>query len=217
MAPKAAISNDKLNLVKSLYLENKLCVREVAEKMGVCTDAVLYFIRKHNIPKRSFSEAQRILFERKKPSFIRRNIKSHKLEKIALIGSMLYWAEGFKRSKCTVDFANSDPKMIEMYLLFLRSVYKLSRKFSVALYCYSDQDVSKLINFWSNLTKIPKSQFIKPYVRSDFRPDARKMKHGLVHIRYNDKKLLLDILNMIEFFVDKYTSVGARVVKGDGL
>ena len=38
------------------------------------------------------------------------------------------------------------------------------------------------------------NQFIKPYIREDFKVDKiDKMKYGLVHIRYSDKKLFLQI------------------------
>lgn len=83
--------------------------------------------------------------------------------------------------------------------------------------CYSNQKPNKLIDFWSKITRIPKSQFIKPYVREDFRPDKEdKMKHGMVHIRYSDKKLLLQLMEWIEEFKGKYC-VGTQVVNEDAL
>lgn len=33
------------------------------------------------------------------------------------------------------------------------------------------------------------------------------MKYGLVHIRYSDKKLLLEIENMIESYMSKYAPI----------
>ncbi|MEK7507600.1 MAG: hypothetical protein AAB602_00760 [Patescibacteria group bacterium] len=74
-------------------------------------------------------------------------------------------------------------------------------------YCYSDQNVEALKRYWSKITGIPQSRFSKPYVRTDFRKDGRKMKHGLIHIRYGDKKLLLEILRLIEYYQLKYASV----------
>lgn len=47
------------------------------------------------------------------------------------------------------------------------------------------------MNFWSKLLRIPKSHFTKPYARKNFDPTKiGKMKYGLLHIRYYDKKLL---------------------------
>ncbi len=115
---------------------------------------------------------------------------------------MLYWGEGYKGDDLNpakqVDFANSDPEMILLFMNFLRSVYVLDEKrFRVYLYCYSNQNIPKIIKFWSKLAGIPRSQFTKPYVRSDYKVDGRVMKHGMVHIRYCDKKLLIDIMELI--------------------
>ncbi len=54
-------------------------------------------------------------------------------------------------------------------------------------------------------------QFSQPYIRKDFKKDGRKMKYGLVHIRYSDKKLLLEIENMVDYYIYKYC-VGGRAV-----
>lgn len=212
MTPLTAISKDKLILVTDLYLNKKLCVREIAGYLKVSPDAVTSFFRRHKIPKRTFSEAQQVKFQKKAPSFIKRKLNTPILKEIAIVGTMLYWGEGYKGNEKIpahgVDFANSDYKMIVLFLEFLRKVFILDEKrFRVYLYCYSDQDVPKIIQFWSELTKIPKSQFTKPYVRNDFNDKSNKMSHGLIHIRYHDKKLLLEIKSMIESYVLKYAPI----------
>ena len=198
MTPPPVISKDKLSLVKDLYLNKKLCIREVAQRLAVSPDAVENFIRRHKIPKRSRKEAQQAKYYNKPLSFNKQKLNSVYLRELAIIGAMLYWAEGYKgdESNGTVDFANSDPLMIEIFLKFLRLLYKPDeRRLRVYLYCYSNQNIPKLIQFWSVLTGIPKKQFLKPYVRTDFREDGRKMEYGMIHIRYHDKKLLLEIKN----------------------
>ncbi len=98
--------------------------------------------------------------------------------------------------------------MVAVFLNFLRSVYELNeRKFRVLLYCYADQNVGELAAFWSRLTHISTKQFIKPYVRKDFRKDGRKMEHGLVHIRYIDKKLLLSLKDLLEYYKNRFAQV----------
>jgi len=123
---------------------------------------------------------------------------------------MLYWGEGYKNftTNSVVDFANSDSGMIALFLTFLRRVYRIDEtRLRIYFYCYSDQDVPDLIAFWSKLTSISKAQFQKPYIRHDFRKGGRKMKHGLIHIRYYDKKLLLEILSQIAYYRGKYAPV----------
>ena len=219
MTPPPAIPKEKLSLVKDLYLNKKLCVREIAQKFNVSPDAVTSFFRRHNIPRRSFSDAQKILFDKKKPSFKKRKINSLALRELSAIGTMLYWAEGYKgdETTATVDFANSDASMIKLFLLFLRKVFILDEfKFRIYLYCYSDQNIESLKSYWSKETKVPISQFSKPYIRTDFREGGRKMKYGMIHVRYHDKKLLLEIKNMIESYVSRLC-VDDRVVKCSAL
>jgi transcriptional regulator with XRE-family HTH domain len=201
-----AISHTEIKEVKKLYYERKMSMREIAVRLGVSLDAVVYFMRHHNIERRTYSENKRIQFERKKPSFIVRARRSNSARSIDTMGAMLYWAEGHKTEKANgIDFANSDPEMIRAFIFFLRSRYRLTEsKFRPHLYCYSDQNVSELRKFWSQLLNVPVDQFIKPYVRQDFKKGGRKMEHGLVHIRYHDKKLLYDILELIESHKVKY-------------
>lgn len=186
-------------------------MKAVGNHLGVSLDCVAYFMRKNNLIRRTLKDEQRIRFDNKKPSFIiRKNNK--KISELRAIGSMLYWGEGYKGDEKNpakfVDFANSDLDMILLFLQFLRNTFKLNEeKFRILLYCYCDQNVNSLITFWSKHTSIPVSQFTKPYIRKDFKINGRKMKYGLVHIRYYDKKLLLEIKKMIDSYKIKYASV----------
>jgi len=196
----AKISDNNINLVKNLYYSKKLTMKEIAKKLGVSIDAVVYCMRKNKIKRRSLIEANVISFRNKKLSFNKRVKLLPTQEQLKLIGLMLYWSEGHKSSTSRgVDFANSDADMITIFIKFLREIYRVDEKrFRILLYCYSDQDSIKLINFWSRLTKISKKQFTKPYIRKDFRKDGRKMEHGMIHIRYGDKKLFLCIMEEID-------------------
>src|SRR3989344_84414 len=193
-----AIPKTEWNKVGDLYKSGKP-MREVAEKYGVSIDAVTYVLRKSTIPRRSFIEANRLVFEKKTASF---TLKLKRDKELETIGAMLYWAEGYKTDKAKgVDFANSNPFMVELFIKFLRDRYKLDEKrFRAFIYCYANQDQLALIKFWSKLLAIPFAQFTKPYVRKDYREDGRKMEHGMVHLRYGDKKMLRDILNLIESY-----------------
>ena len=120
---------------------------------------------------------------------------------------MLYWAEGGKSlgKYWSVDLANSDPEMIEVFLKFLRVICRVDEsRLRVQLYCYANQDIEKLKEYWYKVTSISKNQFIKPYVRKDFRIEQKdRMKYGLIHVRYNDKKLLYQIENWIKEYYRK--------------
>ena len=199
--------NLPINLVKKLYYQEKLSTIDIAERFNVTPWVIIRFMRKFGLPRRSFKETNKIVFERKPISFHIKKKLSKKEEVLKIAGIMLYWAEGGKSNAkiriWTVDLANCDPLMIELFLKFLRKICGVDEKrLRVLLYCYADQDVEDLKNFWHKVTKISLKQFIKPYIKKDFSSEkGRKMKHGLVHIRYSDKKLLLQIENWIKEYL----------------
>lgn len=208
----ASVPKNDWSRVASLY-ESGLSMRCVAAQFKVSIDAITYVLRKQNVARRSAAETNRIAFDAKPPSFGINASKSTHDRMLTAMGAMLYWAEGYDTDKAQgVDFANCDPDTVKMFLAFLRTRYTLDEKrLRIFLYCYTDQDIRALIKFWSTALRIPQSQFTKPYVRRDFRPEGRRMPHGLVHVRYSDKKLLLDIRKLIESYVQLYC-VGGRVV-----
>jgi len=201
----ATISDKQFNIITSYYQEGK-SVREISEKLNTTIDAVYYFFRKNNIPRRSPKENNELQFKRKKATFQVKNNLSNEEEILRVSGVMLYWAEGSKwPGEVIVDFANSDSVMIKIFLDFLRRICRIDEeKLRAFLYCYDNQDVKGLLNFWSRITKIPKKQFTKPYIKQSIENKVGKMKNGLVHIRYNDKKLLLLIRHWIKEFEIKY-------------
>lgn len=206
----ATLPANKLELVRKLYYKQQLSAREIAQSLNVSLDAVYYFMRYNGLARRNRSEFNRALFNRKTPSFKLKKKLSVKDKQLKALGTMLYWAEGFQSDGADiVDFANSKPAMISLFLKFLRRICGVDEsKLRVYLYCYSNQDVQGLIDYWSRLTGIPKSQFTKPYVRQDFRAEkVGKMKYGLIHVRYYDKKLLELFRKWTEEYVEEYASV----------
>lgn len=189
-------------LVKRLYYNQKLSTVEIGRRLGISPWRVLRFMRRIGLQPRTIKQANINLFEKKKPSYsIKKNL-SVKEQKLKIAGTMLYWAEGGKSlgRYGLVDLANSDAEMIRIFLQFLRKICRIEeRKLRVQLYCYSNQDIEKIKKYWYKVTSIPKDQFIKPYIRQDFRIDKQnKMQYGLIHLRYGDKKLLLQIEDWIK-------------------
>ncbi len=200
------LQKEQLPQILDLYKQGK-SVREIAEIFKVSIDAMFYFFRKNKIVRRNASERNKVFFQRKKSSFFLKGNLSLGQEKLKIAGIMLYWGEGSQWSgEKIVDFANSKPEMIKLFLCFLREICGIDEsKLRVYLYSYEDQDLKKTMNFWSKLTKIPLKNFSKPYIRKDFKVEkSGKMEYGLVHIRYYDKKLLLLIKQWIEQYAQEY-------------
>jgi hypothetical protein len=192
--------------IKYLYCEKGLSAREVGERLNKTTWQIIRTMKKYNITRRTSAETQKIQFRNKPLSYNKKRARTSSEQSLYEAGLMLYWAEGVKAGKKdTVDFANSDKKMVSIFLSMLRHIYRVDEKrLRILLYCYANQDSNKLIKYWSTILQIPTSQFFKPYIRQDFNENkTHKMPHGLVHIRYSDMKLFEQILKDIDIISRK--------------
>jgi transposase len=83
---------------------------------------------------------------------------------LKLIGTALYWAEGYKRqekeSSPYICFVNSDPKMIKLFLRFLREIIQIpNEKLRLNIRIHPNINDWSTIKFWSKIAKIPKEKF----------------------------------------------------------
>ena len=196
-----------LEAIKREYLIKGNSVPKLSKRFGLSEDFIYDLMVKHNIPRRNFTEANYYL-HKDRAFKIKENLSGHD-ERLKIAGVMLYWAEGSKASlkASTVDFANSDPEMIKLFLTFLRKLCGVHEgRLRIFLYTYRrGQNIEKLKAFWSSVTRIPETQFTKPYLRQgNLNKSGRKMLYGLVHIRYADKRLLLLLLKWIKEIKDSF-------------
>lgn len=89
-----AISDEKHKEVRDMYI-NGASMMDISKNHSVSLDAVVYFMRKHGIPRRSLKDASNKSFEKKKPSFSIKFNPNPDRELMA-IALALYWAEGYK-------------------------------------------------------------------------------------------------------------------------
>jgi hypothetical protein len=182
--------------VSKLYNQTGLSANEIARKYNISVWRVISFMRRNRLKRRTPAETLKIQFYKKPLTFNKLRVLNNEQKKLLMAGLMLYWAEGSKANKYTVDFANSDQKMVLIFLRMLRDVYQVSEdKFRVYIYCFSNQDVGKLIEFWSKKLDISKNKFTKPYIQKKINENKTgKMPFGLIHIRYSDMKLHKQIM-----------------------
>jgi hypothetical protein len=98
-------------------------------------------------------------------------IKELSLDDLRLVGTALYWAEGYKRLKVkdgqertwhTISFVNSDPEMVSTFVRFLREVMDIpasSIRLYMRLYPHINEVEAK--KFWMECTGLPSEQFFK--------------------------------------------------------
>ncbi len=108
-----------------------------------------------------------------------------------LLSSLLYWCEGEKSNDdSTLLFANSDPKLVHLYLRSLRSGFPLDEsKFRVCVHLHEYHDKQEMVRFWSKVTGIPLRQFIKPYFKAHTGVRKKSDYRGCASVRYYDAGL----------------------------
>lgn len=200
--------------IERIYWDKNYNINQIADKFDISFWKLYNFMNKYNISRRNRSEAG-FLLNSSKPQFkIKENLTIAE-EKLRIAGIMLYWAEGTSGGNA-VDFVNSNPEMIKIFLKFLRQICGISEeRLRLYLYAYSYQSIKKLKTYWNRVTGIPLSQFTKPYVRvGNQNLSGRKLPYGLIHIRYNDKRLLFLVTSWITEFTNW---AGTQAAKGDRL
>jgi len=199
------------NKIRKLYVDKLLNTREIGEKLGISQWSVISLMRRRGIPRRTTQESNKILFEKTPLSFKRVKPSTQYDKNLKLAALMLYWAEGGKSDGFKVDFANSDEKMVRIFLAALRRIYGANEnRIRALIYCYKNQNIENLLNYWSRYLKLEKAQFSKTYVRNNFdEKKINKLRHGVIHIRYSDKRLFRQIMADIDIIQSKLNSQGS--------
>jgi len=110
--------------------------------------------------------------------------------------AMLYWAEGGKGRGDIVTFANTDPLMAKLFITLLRESYILDEnKFRIRVHLHHYHNEAKVKKFWSDLLKVPLSQFGKIYRKKRGENKIyRKNEAGICFVRYNSMALKEEIM-----------------------
>lgn len=109
--------------------------------------------------------------------------------------SALYLGEGkkYKRDFC---FGNSNPKIINLFLKLLKTVFLLDeKKLRFTVQCRADQNTKKLEGYWSKFLNMPNIRFYKARVdpRTVGKPTRNKDYKGVLRVDYFDTKARLEL------------------------
>jgi len=115
--------------------------------------------------------------------------------------SLLYWCEGTKRVNEGVRFINSDPTLIRTFLTLFRKSFEIDeRKFRIGLHLHQYHNEKLQKEYWSKITKIPQSQFIRVYWKPNTGKRIREDYPGCATIYYFNNKLAREFLSFYETF-----------------
>ena len=186
-------TSDKILKLRDLY-ESGLSMREVGQNLNKSTRAIVSAMKRNHINRRHASETRSYQFVKSPLSYHVKAKLSTKNKQLKTAGLMLYLGEGAKSPNGQVNFTNSDPETVVLFLKFLRTIYNPQEsRLRCRLYSFSNQNIDNVIEYWSKITQIPISQFNKPYISKPKTQKHVKITHGVCHIVYSDKRLLTQI------------------------
>jgi hypothetical protein len=121
------------------------------------------------------------------------------------LGLGLYWGEETKANKYSIRLGNTDPDLLQYFILFLVTFFNISTKdMKFGVQIFSTMSSEDVISFWTSKLNVPKEQFMKVIV-TEGRGEgtySRKIEYGVLTVYYNNKKmrdiLVKEIENMRE-------------------
>ena len=182
---------------------------DIAEELGVAKSTVSLWVRDVDFvpsPRRTARRRGPNVLQRRKAAEIAhfRDLGIARLgsldeEAFLAAGAALYAGEGTKRDM-TVQFANTDPRMVAFFCQWLRYFFDVDEgRLRVRVYLHEGLDIDAAHEFWSTVTRIPPTQFGKPYrARADDSIRHNKHPNGCVYVRYTCSRTHRAIMGLVD-------------------
>lgn len=140
-----------------------------------------------------------------------KEIPTLSLQEIMLVGAALYWGEGVNRELSKgyplASFTNSDPKMVKVFMRYLREVLQVKdEKITAGVVIYPNLDAQKVRRFWSRITNLDEDKFwisVAVSKVSKKRKPLYYLPNGTVHIRINSRQVFYRIQGHIDGIAHK--------------
>ena len=121
-----------------------------------------------------------------------------------LIASISYECEGGKSNFGVMEFTNSDPVLVKIFLHTLRQSFRLDEsKFRVIMHLHGYHNEMEEKLFWSRVTSIPESKFTKTFKKKESGINIKEGYRGCVQIKYFDVRIKRTLLASKLILVNK--------------
>lgn len=188
-------------VLEDLYFQKKLSMLEISKKLDCSVNKVSYWMKYHNLRRRSISEGVYVKNNPLGDPFTFRQPITKEEYQLFGLGLGLYWGEGTKANHYSVRLGNTDPKMISTFICFLEKFFSIPRKdMRFGVQVFSTMDPQKVLAFWTKELKVKPCQFMKIVVTSK-RGDGsyrRTIEYGVLTVYYHNKKMRDILVDQIE-------------------
>lgn len=112
-----------------------------------------------------------------------------------LVASLSYECEGGKSNFGVLEFTNSDPVLVKIFLVSLRKSFLLDEsKFRVVMHLHSYHNEKEEKKFWSEVASIPENKFTKTFQKKESGINKKVGYRGCVQIKYFDVSIKRTLL-----------------------
>jgi hypothetical protein len=189
-----------------LYYERGLSMAQIAEQLACSVNKVAYWMDKHGLSRRDIGKA---IYLRQNPTGDPFDIQIPKSEdELALfqLALGLYIGEGKKRDKEQVALSNSDPRVIRVFLRFLRQICGVNEKRIWAwINIFDDADLELAKEYWLYVTNLSPEQFHASVVRSRRKGTYNQLsKYGTLSVGISSTKLHEIVMQWSTDYLSRY-------------
>lgn len=122
---------------------------------------------------------------------------------LKLIGIALYWAEGYKRTKWSPMFCNSNALMVKIMMRFFREICGVSEnRFRPQVQIHPNVSREDAEKHWSNIVQIERIFFVKPLIQlsgsSKQKRPFNRLPFGTFRVRIADSSVINKLKGWIE-------------------
>ena len=197
--------------LKTLYLRRQLSMMQIADELQTTHATVLYWLKKFEIPRRSWSESTYVKMNPDGDPFKLPSAWTERRRTLLAAGLLLYWAEGSKKNKTTAAIGNLDGRLLQVFAAFLREVCHVNeRRLSVYVRVYKTFSRLAARRYWGRLLGIPSSRiFVYPHTDKRSKTHQQWSRHGLATLEFHNTKFKRWLDEAIEAYI-KFLLLGSR-------
>jgi hypothetical protein len=136
-------------ILEKLYLKDNQSMMQISKTLGCSPHKVEYWMTKHNIKRRSISDAIYTLNHPHGDPFKVNRLRTKEDTFLQGLGLGLYWGEGNKRSKHSIRLGNTDPALIRWFMKFMMDRFGIKKdEFRLQLQIFTDIDPERALRYW---------------------------------------------------------------------
>ena len=138
-------------------------------------------------------------------------VESTSKRDLFFLGAALYWGEGSKTSRGTINFTNADPRSIQVMVRYFKEVCGVTdQKFHGHVILHPHLDARKAERYWSRISGIPLTRFQKTSMQHNKASQNKKdsLPLGTFSVSVYDTLLYLRLMGWME-------GMYARLIKKD--